>query len=196
MSARENGSPESDVNVHPSVEEVAAYLSGTMSLDAVMKVDSHLSLCRDCRQEVVSARAMRSEEARRPRRWIIPALAAAAVLIAITVRPTKNDDQQRANAKSAADGRASIAVIAPIQEAATARVRFIWNDLGDGPLYHITVSDSSGSEVWAAETADTTIALPDSLTLRVGERYLWYVDASTQEGLTATSGVHSFRTSR
>jgi hypothetical protein len=194
--ARQNGSPDFDVNAHPSVEEIAAYLSGRMSPESVQRVDAHLSLCSACRGEVVSARAVLSERDRRPRRWMIPALVAAGVLAAIVVRPSAESDRQRGTDKSAASGRASFAAIAPLRETSAAGVQFIWNDLGDGPLYHITLSDSSGGEVWEAETADTTITLPDSLVLRVGERYLWYVDASTQGGLTATTGVHSFRTDK
>ena len=196
MDTRENGYPEFDVNAHPTVEEIAAYLSGTMSPEAIEKVDAHLGSCRDCRHEVVSARAIRSDEVRRPRRWLIPALAAAVVLVAITLRSVTDNDPERVSTSTTGDGRASIAVISPISEAGIAGVQFIWNDVGDGPLYQITLSDSSGGEVWQAETADTTIALPDSVTLRVGERYLWYVDASTQGGLTATSGVQSFRTAK
>jgi hypothetical protein len=57
--------------------------------------------------------------------------------------------------------------------------------------YRIVVSNEEGTPVWSADTRDTVMTLPDSVTLERGGSYFWQVDA-VQAGVTATTRLQRF----
>ena len=195
MTASDSDSRETKVSDHPSVEEIAAYLSGKMPNEAVVALESHLSNCRGCRNEVTSARKLIRERVSGARFWVLPAAAAAVLLIALAVKPGDRLVTERAS-NARGEGRETITVISPGAETNLFPLRFVWRSAGSEVLYALSLSDFSGNSVWETQTMDTSIVLPQTVTLSPGTVYLWYVDASTANGMTATSGVHSFRAQR
>ena len=191
-----DGFHETDVNAHPSVEEIAAYLSGRISGSALAALESHLAGCRNCREEVTSARALMKERVSSRRHWLVPAAAAALLLMGILIKPPNAGERERASSPQRASGRESIVVLSPRGATTDATVSFAWRSVGSGALYALNLSDSTGTTVWETQTADTSITLPRSVTLLPGTVYMWYIDASIPNGLTATSGIRSFRVAR
>ena len=65
--------------------------------------------------------------------------------------------------------------------------RFIWRTVPDAEHYTLVVVDTSGREVFAAETRDTAVTLPDTVHLKAGGAYLWWVQAKTRYGASITA---------
>ena len=49
------------------------------------------------------------------------------------------------------------------------------------------VVDSAGEEVYAKETRDTAVTIPDTVRLEAGRSYLWWVQATTATGGSVTA---------
>jgi hypothetical protein len=71
---------------------------------------------------------------------------------------------------------------------ATAPLVFTWR-AATADVYRISVLAEAGDPVWTAETNDTTIALPDSISLQPGRAYFWSVEGIAN-GIVASTGVH------
>jgi len=196
LTASDDEFRETEVGDHPSVETIAAYLSGKMPPEAVIALETHLSSCRDCRTEVTSARKLIKERSSPHRHWLIPGIAAAVLLIGVLMKPTGSARLERASPKQNADGREAIALISPLGSVGIRGLVFSWRSAGTEARYALSLSDSAGNAVWESQTSDTSLALPQSIRLLPGSMYLWYVDASAPNGMTATSGVRSFRAAR
>jgi hypothetical protein len=74
------------------------------------------------------------------------------------------------------------------------RVVFVWRSR-PGDSYRVTVLTESGEPIWAEETVDTSVTLPETIQLEKGRLYFWRVDA-VADGLSATSGVQRFQVVR
>ena len=63
----------------------------------------------------------------------------------------------------------------------------------DGAVtYRLTVTRGDGAAVWSYSGVDTVAALPDSIVLRPGQRYLWVADALLSDGTTRSTGLREF----
>ena len=51
----------------------------------------------------------------------------------------------------------------------------------------MVVVDTAGNEVFAGETRDTAVTLPDSVRLAPGRAYLWWVQARLADQSTVTA---------
>ena len=93
------------------------------------------------------------------------------------------------------DGRSRLAIVSPGEGSIASDPRtFIWR-AGSADVYRIYVLTESGGAVWTAETNDTTIALPDSVSLQSGRAYYWRVDG-IGNGIAATTGSHRLQIPR
>ena len=72
-------------------------------------------------------------------------------------------------------------------------LRFAWHPVAPNATYVFKLTDDTSSVRWKIDTADTTVALPDSVHLERGRSYNWWVDALTADGRAATTGVMQFR---
>lgn len=87
-----------------------------------------------------------------------------------------------------------IALVAPVGAAGVgAQPRFVWRSLGGAERYTLVVVDSVGNEVFASETRDTAVTLPDSVHLEAGMTYLWWVQARTRSGAAVTAVTEKFQ---
>lgn len=199
MTDLHSGEPLSE---HPAAEEIAAYLSDTLSPGSRVTVEEHLAECRECREQVTSARRLlRQHRSPNRRVWLVPAAAAAILAVAVVLRspvraPVGAEPLRGDSSVLAADGALRIGVVAPVEgdTVGPTPVVFIWRSQVGKPLYRLTLTEGSGREVWAAETGDTTLALPSSASLEPGRPYFWVVDALGGDGRSLTTRNHRFLT--
>ncbi len=126
-----------------------------------------------------AARAARPRPAVR-RGWV----AAASVLLAVSVAGTMLWQRSPVDVRRGDDS--PITLVAPVG-AADATSRFVWRALPNAERYVLVVVDSAGNEVFATETRDTAVSVPDSVRFAAGRPYLWWVQATTNVGASVTA---------
>ena len=81
-----------------------------------------------------------------------------------------------------------VTLVAPLGEVREDRAtRFVWHAVGKAERYQIVVVDTAGTELFATETRDTALVLPDSVRLAPGRAYLWWVQARLTDQSTVTA---------
>lgn len=199
-------SADSDSVSHLTSEELAAYLDGRLDSAVVARLESHMAQCRDCRGEMVAARATLESAktiSRRPlaahvtrrRAWLI----AASVLVVASIPVLQRGLRSRADAiRERATTRTSshIEVVAPEGQPVSAEsVTFTWRRVAQESICRLTVTDPSGTALFTLSTPDT-VASSSGRNLQPGRSYLWYVDCLTSDGRSLSSGIRTFSTSR
>ena len=193
---------------HLKDDVLAAYLDGALSAAERRVAEDHLAECATCRDELVGMSKLVADSAR-VRRWprlagSVAAVAAAAIAFAVVgpwraVPGPSTDSGDRMRESTPVDGasRRAVAVVTPAEgDTVTPRtLRFAWRPVAPNATYLLKLADTS-SVRWKIDTADTTVALPDSVQLERGRSYTWWVDALTADGRVATTGVRQFRTSQ
>jgi putative zinc finger protein len=191
---------------HLSDAELAGYLDHDLSADERRRVETHIDECAACRREIVAllpithpGQSTASTIVYRPRRWWIPAAAAAVVAALALPRLTRDvagpDLPQRARPVTEAGGRPHLATVAPADDATVGgRIVFTWRSTS-ADFYRVDVLTTSGDPVWTTDTGDTTVTVPDSVVLQAGQSYFWRVEA-IGNGISAASGVHRLQIPR
>jgi hypothetical protein len=167
---------------------IAAVVDGSIDPTARSAATRHLASCARCRGAVASVvrgladaavareiTAIDSGRGRRFTRFVLPAVAAAA-LVVLVVRPRGADDdssRHRAPTITAAAAPVPLAPVAAVAEAHVLR----WSAVPGADRYHVTLFDAGGRLVYEAQLADTAATLPDSVRLVAGQSYLWSVEA-------------------
>jgi hypothetical protein len=81
-----------------------------------------------------------------------------------------------------------VTLVAPLGEVREDRAtRFVWHAVGKAERYLVVVVDTAGAELFATETRDTALVLPDSVRLAPGRAYLWWVQARLTDQSTVTA---------
>jgi len=81
-----------------------------------------------------------------------------------------------------------VTLVAPLGEVREDRAtRFVWHAVGKADRYLVVVVDTAGTELFATETRDTALVLPDSVRLAPGRAYLWWVQARLTDQSTVTA---------
>ena len=126
--------------------------------------------------------------ARPPRRsWQRYAAAAGLILIAgssalwLGRRAGENSEATRGS-------ESPVTLVAPIGEIGEGGAsKFVWRPVVKAEHYLVVVVDTTGAELFAGETRDTAMALPDSVHLVAGRAYLWWVQARLVDQSTVTA---------
>ena len=168
---------------------VADFVDGRLSLESRAPVVAHLLTCARCRSVVnatsrlVAETAMSTPAPARPwRRWSLPlGLAAAAALVLLLV-PRRIDDGSTPGLREPTVTSTMAPVpISPAPGASVARVdRLVWSSVPGAERYRLRLYTSEGSTLWTAETADTSVALPDSVRLQPRVPYFWRVETQAE----------------
>jgi hypothetical protein len=202
-----NGHP-TEINglAHLSDAELAGYLDHDLSDAERRRVETHIDECAACRREIVAllpithpGESPDNRIVHRPRRWWIPAAAAAVIAAMAMPRLTRNapgpDVPQRARPVTEAGSRSRLAIVAPADDATVAGpLVFTWRS-ANADVYRIAIVTASGDSVWTTDTGDTTITLPDGVALQPDRAYFWRVDA-IGTGIAATTGSHRLQIPR
>ena len=194
---------------HLKDDVLAAYLDRALPAAERRDADDHLADCATCRDELVAMSKLVAGRAP-VRQWprlagYVAAVAAAAIAFAVIARwraapGPSSDPGARMRDSTQADGasRRAVEVVAPAEgDTVTPReLRFAWHPFGPGATYRFKLANDTSFVLLKLDTADTTVALPDSVQLVPGRSYSWWVDALTTDGRAASTGVRQFRTSQ
>lgn len=184
---------------HLDSDTIAAFAERRLAPPERVTAEAHLADCAECRADLVDVTGIFAEARRsRRRRVAVPVLAAAALATILLVprtpepidessvlRPAETTEPERLNTL--------VAILpAPGESASRAGLRFVWEPDGPDAIYEISVTDSSGTSLWRARTPDTSITLPDSVSLQPGGTYHWWVDVLLGDGRLASTGLREF----
>lgn len=183
---------------HLTSAQVAGYLDRGLSEQDRNLVQQHLSSCPACRRELLEVnRVLRK---RRPNWLAAGGLAAAAAITALILASPGAEQANRSVLRSGRDTALTgtlleISVLEPrdSQIPASERLKFQWEPLGTDVLYRFTLTRQDGSVLWNQDTPGTEVVLPDSVNLKPGGRYFWYVDGLTPDGRMARTGMRTVR---
>ena len=185
---------------HLSAEEIAGYIDHTLSVDRGVRAESHLAVCAECRHELAaSSHIVGTAPAANRRRYIGPAAgfaAAAGILVAIMLALPERDDVELQRG-SGIEPTSRVQAVFPATGSTIGGepLNFIWRR-DDDASYQVSVVDSAGAVLWVTTTSDTVARLPQTVRLRPGARYFWYVDALRADGFSVSSGPMEFKTAR
>jgi len=189
---------------------IADFVMGRLGTEAREPVVAHLLSCGRCRGVVKAtgrlladpalgpelSGATRAPTGRRWRRLSLPlGLAAAAALVLLLVPPRGDDGAMPGLRDSTTDTTLAIAgaptPIAP--RGFVVRVdRLVWSSVRSSERYRLRLYDEEGAVLWTLETADTLVALPDSVKLVPRGTYFWKVEARTEWRRWAASDLVEF----
>jgi len=191
---------------HLTLQQMAALLDRELSGEKLDRVEAHLASCDACRREVVEvSRTVNPKNDRRP--WYaLGAVAAAASIVGVLLLApgtggisSAEDSIVRTGGQTVLDeGVPGIEVVSPTDAAVIARESslFVWRSGVEGAVYRFTLTDENGDVLWTESTSDSVLSLTSEVTLRAGTTYYWFVDALLDDGSSATTGFHEFRTSQ
>lgn len=179
---------------------IADFVDGHLTPEARAPVVAHLLTCARCRSvvratgDLLADAALAPEAGRRAHRWRVPLGIAAAAALLLALWPRNGDERGSAPGLREPPLTSTVApsLIAP--RAAVTRVdALVWSSVPRVERYRLRLYDGEGSVLWTAETADTSVALPDSVVLSPGATYFWKVDAQTEWRRWAASDLVEFR---
>ena len=164
---------------HLEAGEVAAYVDRRLAPAERDRVEKHLSVCPECRGEVIEvAHVARTLPRRRRWHWLAPAVAAAAVILFIVA--TSKGIQQFAP-DTGHRGEQGTAPVAPVPVAPAGPVAtvdtLLWSSVPHTNRYRVRLFDADGAMIWQTQTRDTAVALPTSVRLNPGIPYYWRAEA-------------------
>jgi anti-sigma factor RsiW len=177
---------------HMSDLEIAAYLDHGLPPNKMDEIEEHLARCPACRDNVVSTQAFISRSRRSQRLTKVAAVLLAAAAITVVAVPSIRKSNLDREAMRSEETVARLRVYGPIGETKQAPERFMWGSDPTALTYHVTITTKAGADVWSGSSSDTSIVLPSSVILTAGERYLWVVDAMTNDGTTRSTGIREF----
>ena len=194
---------------------IAELADGVLDDTDRSRVITHLSRCKRCMAKVASvvaalAAAPVGTEVRRlesqgkgPRRWLIPVgsaatIAAVAAVAMFILVPSENDFSIGAPAHRDPTVTATILPVTIFPEGdVPVADALIWSSVPGADIYQLTLFDEEGSIVneWL-DVRDTTVVVPDTVTLTPLRPYFWQVDARIDINRWVKSDLVGFRISR
>ena len=189
---------------HLNPDLVAAYLEGCLPDGERESVEAHLSECDECCDELraIDDTLRSTWSAGSLRRFAVPAVAAAAVLVAVLVARPWSERLPMSGAEPGVAERTGpdivstrIESLSPVQGTVVdpGDIRLRWRSAGEGARYQINVTTTQGDSVWVSMVTDTSARVPSGV-VGPNQEYLWYVDALLPNGRTASTGISHFRT--
>lgn len=179
--------PEGRVTEHMTEMEIAAYLDRRLGQAERDEAERHMAACAVCRKEVLAAQQLVGRSRLLPRLIGAAAILAATLTIMLVTRappaePVRDDGRQ-----------ASIVAVGPSGDVPAAGLRFVWQRVPGAEVYRVTVTAAAGATHWTASTADTALALPDSVVLPRQQRLFWVTDVLLRDGTSGSTGLRAFQ---
>jgi putative zinc finger protein len=181
---------------HLEVGEVAAYVDDSLDVDVRRRVESHVSICADCRSEIADvARVVVTLPSRRVSRGVLTVASAAAAVVLLALPWTRLGRTRPEHREAAVTTTVAPRLIAPRGAVASAKA-FVWSSVPYADGYRVRVFDSTGTVIWESERADTAAPLPARIVLRAARPYYWKVEARTGFDRWVASELLEFTVSR
>jgi hypothetical protein len=189
--AYERGLPPSDGST--SLDDVAAERlrrlverEGSES-ERLRTLDVALSTAEGRRELEIAWAAARASRPRRRIPWRNYAVAASVLMLAGTSALWLRQ-RESASVEVMRGSESPVTLVAPVGRVARERAtHFVWRPVANAQRYTLVVVDTAGTELFASETRDTAIALPDTVHLAPGGSYLWWVQARLSDESTVTA---------
>src|SRR5687768_5221697 len=188
---------------HVGAEELAAYLDNQLSPAERARTELHLAGCEECREEAARVAELVRSRTTLPKRravFLVPGVAAAAVIVLLLTRPSDDAEAPVESLRSgdevtAGEGTPVIDVLSPRGEVVQPdTLLFAWRPASVDAAYDLIMTDWLGSVIWHHQTRDTMVALPDTVRLQRNRTYFWRVDALIEEGRSASTQSQRFQT--
>ncbi len=181
----------------PSPELIQALVEHRGSQSERLDTVDHVMACRECLAEFELLRSLATERPAPSRHWSIPVALAAAVVLglgAVLIWRARNPgvpDLERG-------GSLSLLPIAPQGEigGTAGPITITWRSATGVARYELTVVRGDGTPLYAVATPDTSVTLPDSITLEPEREYRWQVTGRSVSGSVLQSPVTRFRMRR
>lgn len=171
----------------PAPEALVALVTQTGSEASRLATLDHVMSCAQCKQDFELLRAIQAADQAnaqaRPRRSVVPWLAAAVVLIAagtLTVVQFQHPSSSPTRGSSPSDVR----VVGLVNGS------LVWHPIPDAVRYEVEIIDRSGVTIFHAEVADTTVTPP---TILPGAPSSWWVRAMLRDGSERQSAIVPIR---
>jgi len=180
---------------------IADFVDGRLTPPSRAPVVAHLLTCARCRALVKASSALahpaaelRPQPFRRWSRWSLPVgLAAAATLVLLLLRGGRDVESPTLREPTVTSTIAPVPITPP-RDASVARVdRLVWSSVPGAVRYRLRLYDHEGFTLWTVETADTSVALADSVRLQPSVPYFWRVEAQAEWMRWAASDLVAFR---
>jgi hypothetical protein len=176
---------------HLSAADIAAFIDRSLPLDARADAEVHLSGCDRCREELASCARLTGGAPAAPQRraaWRVAGLVAAAVIVAVVLRPTATPIDRGASVERASVNAGSrITIVSPTGLVTRSDLRFVWRHDDRSSGYRVILTDSIGAPAWTEDILDTSVAPPVTIRLKPGARYFWRVEALHADGSATQS---------
>jgi hypothetical protein len=170
-------------------ETIAAFAEATLDGAPRAAALAHLATCPRCRAAVASvSRALadrtvarevtRIERSPRYRHLRVLVPLAAAALLVLVIQPFQSTDEATSHRAPVGGAGTSPAPARPIGAVAAPRA-LVWRPVAGADRYRVTLFAEGGTVLFETNVEDSLAALPDSVRLATGRRYLWKVEART-----------------
>lgn len=119
--------------------------------------------------------------------WAVPAIAlvAAAIMVAVLVKPQKEPQLQASAGNSNLVYRSQeVQLVSPVGDVLQVPRQLSWTGFPKTGIYKVAVMEVDNSVLWNAETKATSVEIPASLRARMlpGKPILWQVTAFDSQG--------------
>ena len=162
---------------HGSEEERIATIDAALAHPASAR---ELELLRALAANRVARRAL-------PWRTMALGLAAAAAL-AIVATPTVRNLVREGGPAIVRNGTPDAVLLAPAEDPALEASRtFLWSSVSGTRVYSLEILTSAGTLVFTTRTSDTTVTLPEDVTLEPGVDHRWWITAELSDGTRRSS---------
>ncbi|MBX6331298.1 MAG: hypothetical protein IRY91_05565 [Gemmatimonadaceae bacterium] len=168
----------------PAPEDIQALVAREGTERERLATLDHVMVCRACAREFELLRALR-QSAPAEHRWRPATLAiAASLILAVTAGVLSLRLRTNGPAGDIVRGgtAADVHLIDAVLPAAGSPLVLRWNAVPGAISYTAEVLTPDGTVAARAQTTDTALALPDSVHIAPGTRYLWWVRASLVDG--------------
>jgi hypothetical protein len=157
----------------------------------------HAMVCEACRRDLelfrsVTRAGAATAAARRVPQWFTPLAAAAVLLIVVGFGATLM--LRRTGETALRGGMPDVELVSPEGSVpAGGAATLVWRGVGGAARYEVELLAGNGDSIYAAGTADTALALPETITLAAGGEYVWSVRAVLPDGRQIGSVPRRFR---
>jgi hypothetical protein len=150
-------------------------------------LDMALSTAEGRRELEIAWAAARASRPRRTVAWRKYAIAASVLMLAGTSALWLRQ-REGPSAEVMRGSDSPVTLVAPVGRVTGERAtHFVWRRVPNAQRYTLVVVDTAGTELFASDTRDTAIVLPDSVHLAPGGSYLWWVQARLSDESTVTA---------